>query len=304
MRPLVVRRLPSLLALGLVLASAWWLVFGTLGVRAAFADTPSPVPTASASGLPRTTAPSVDVSGGASTPSSTPAPGAAPAAPTGAELLAAVATLLAGAVLGGMVILLVRRTHELQATLARKALAHGEAVSTQTGPAAGGDESRLEGEPGGEGGAPGSPPIAITGPDEVTVGAPAEYTATGGADSGLAWTVTGLSSYERTQSAPRTITVIPRSPGEGTVSLTDGTLVASHGLKALSETNASGGFQLQLAIRNWGLVVVAIGIVFGAIALGLAGILSGAEFIALIAPLAALLGVTAAANRSSSGGGS
>jgi hypothetical protein len=299
----VVRRLPSLLTLGLLLATAW-LAFGILGVRTAFADTPSPVPAASTSVRPPSAGPSGDASPGVSTPAATPAPGAT-SAPTGGELLAAVATLIAGAVLGGMVILLVRRTHELQATLARKALAHGESISTQIGAAAAGEERLLEGEPGGEGGgAQGAAPIAITGPDEITVGAPAEYTATGGGDAGLVWTVTGLSSYERTQSTPRTMTVIPRSPGEGTVSLTDGTLVGAHKLKAVAETTGSGSFQLQLAIRNWGLVVVAIGIVFGAIALGFAGILDGAQFIALIAPLAALLGVTTAAGRSSSGGGS
>ena len=52
-------------------------------------------------------------------------------------------------------------------------------------------------------------------------------------------------------------------------------------------------YVFRVAIRNWGLIVVATVIVFGAIALGLTGHLDGGNFVALVAPLAALLGVSA-----------
>ena len=51
-------------------------------------------------------------------------------------------------------------------------------------------------------------------------------------------------------------------------------------------------FVLQVATRSWGLIVVAIAVVFGAVALGLTGRLDGGNFVARVAPLAALLGVT------------
>ena len=57
---------------------------------------------------------------------------------------------------------------------------------------------------------------------------------------------------------------------------------------------AATPFVVRLFVRNWGLIVVANVVVFGAIALGLAGRLDGANFVALVAPLAALLGVTTA----------
>lgn len=67
---------------------------------------------------------------------------------------------------------------------------------------------------------------------------------------------------------------------------------------------AKAPFVFRIAVRNWGLLVVAVFIVAGAIALGVTGHLDGGNFVALVAPLAALLGVAAATGDRGGGGGS
>jgi hypothetical protein len=230
--------------------------------------------------------------------------------PTSGQLLAALAALAAGTVLGGMVVSLVRKVHESQAGLARRVLSHGGEVTTRSASAAYGDESRLaENEvdaaedPNAGGTTNQQPPAAVTGPAALTVGTQADFIASGGDPAAMTWTVDGLSSYSRASSEPGKLRLTANATGTGEVTLTTGSDVVHHPITVVAAPPAGGGFQMQLVIRNWGLIVVAIGIVFGAVALGLAGVLDGASFIALVAPLAALLGVTAAAGRGGSGGG-
>jgi uncharacterized membrane protein YgcG len=87
-----------------------------------------------------------------------------------------------------------------------------------------------------------------------------------------------------------------------TIKVTDGTSNGEKPVRIVAAAKPS--FVARFAVRNWGLVVVAVAIVFGAIALGVTGHLDGGNFVALVAPLAALLGVTAAVSeRGGSGGG-
>jgi hypothetical protein len=87
-----------------------------------------------------------------------------------------------------------------------------------------------------------------------------------------------------------------------TLKVTDGTTSGEKRVKILAAAKSS--FVVRLAVRHWGLVVVAVAIVFGAIALGVTGHLDGGNFVALVAPLAALLGVTAAVSERDGGSGS
>lgn len=271
----------------------------------------APTPPAGTTVAPATVTPSASASLAASAAPSTP-PAGPSESPTGGELVAACVALLAGAVLGGLVIALVRRVHEAQEALARRVIANNGTVTTSIGTAAGGGPERaaVPSEPGGvpqagDRGAQTSPaPVALTGPSRLTVGTPADYVVADGDETKLVWSVSGLSAYERTQSEPRKLTITPhRASGKASISVTDGVSSVQHDITVSDPPPSGSSLQIQLVIRNWGLVVVAIAVVFGAIALGLAGALDGSQFVALVAPLAALLGVTAAAGRGSSGSG-
>jgi hypothetical protein len=68
-------------------------------------------------------------------------------------------------------------------------------------------------------------------------------------------------------------------------------------------TDTTPPFALRLFLHGWGLVSVAVLIVGFAGALVALGTLAAADFIALVAPLAAVLGVVAVARGGDSGGG-
>ena len=72
----------------------------------------------------------------------------------------------------------------------------------------------------------------------------------------------------------------------------------SRGMKsvtAVPDVTAAPPFTLRLFLHGWGLVVVAVLIVGFAGALDALGNLTSSDFIALVAPLAAVLGVVAIA---------
>ena len=203
---------------------------------------------------------------------------------TGESWVAAVALL--GAVGISMGILwLVNRAHTVQQSLAQSVVRRGGTAQTALETASGREHAAVD-------------EIVITGPSQLPMNTAGEFSVP---DSVTAaeWSVSGISSYARSLKGPRTFVFTPYEQGDG-VEIT----VAAGGRKgrtALSVLPATPAlpFVLRLAVRSWGLVLVAVVVVLGAVALGLTGHLDGANFVALVAPLAALLGVTVATSERS-----
>jgi hypothetical protein len=189
---------------------------------------------------------------------------------------------------------LVNRVHMLQKSLAQATIRRGGSVQVETQSTTGGGK-----ELGVVAGTPA--PLTITGPDEVQVNTPGEFIVepVGNPE----WSVTGISAYARDLKDPRTFVFTPHEEKDAvTIGVSGG--AGRSGSKTIRVLPAAppAPFVLELVVRNWGLVLVAVAVVFGAIALGLTGHLTGSNFVALVAPVAALLGV-AAATAGRSGGG-
>lgn len=239
-------------------------------------ETTSTVPTATTSTVPTTT-----------TATNT----ASDDEPTRGESLVAAMAILGGILVALAVIWLVSRAHDLQARLAATTVAGGGSVSTATAPAAGQEAARAE------------PEISISGPGEVAVDTAGEFTVEKSVTH-PAWTVSGIGSFtQRLKDDDHTFVLTPHEEKtDVTLKVTDGSLTGEKHVKVLAAAKSS--FVVRLAVRHWGLVVVAVAIVFGAIALGVTGHLDGGNFVALVAPLAALLGVTAAVSERGGSNGS
>jgi hypothetical protein len=238
-------------------------------------------------------------SGLAAAPKNAPAPPTTTSAtttsadePTSGESAVAVLAILSGVAVAFGVIVLVGRAHDLQARLAAATVARGGSVDTATTSAAGGDEIAAA-EP---------DTIAITGPDEVAVDPAGEFKV----EKTVAhptWSVSGLGSFTQLlKNDDHTFVFTPREEkADVKIKVTAGQKTGEKPVKILAAAKSS--FTVRYAVRNLGLVVVAVAIVFGAIALGVTGHLDGGNFVALVAPLAALLGVTAAVTERGGGGG-
>lgn len=221
----------------------------------------------------------------------TPTTTAADDEPTKGESLIAAVAILGGTLVALAVIWLVSRAHDIQARLAAANVARGGSVSTATESAAGREA------------APAGPGISISGPDDVAVDNAGEFTVEKSVTD-PAWTVSGIGSFtQRLKDDNHTFVFTPHEEKTNvTLKVTAGTTSGEKLVKILAATKSP--FVVRFAVRHWGLVVVAVAIVFGAVALGVTGHLDGGNFVALVAPLAALLGVTAAVSERGGGNGS
>jgi hypothetical protein len=145
-------------------------------------------------------------------------------------------------------------------------------------------------------------PEAIEGPDNLVAGQQARYRVrTTGPQQVVSWAVGGGSVSQSPDPAhPDELLLIADQPGQLTI-----TARVREGLTERRETKSvtavpdvtvpAPPFTLRLFLHAWGLVVVAILIVGFAGALDALGNFTSSDFIALVVPLAALLGVIAVA---------
>ena len=146
------------------------------------------------------------------------------------------------------------------------------------------------------------PPPAIEGPDNVVTGEQARYSVrSAGSQQVVSWAVGGGSVSQAPDPAhPNELLLIADQPGELTI-----TARIREGLSERRETKsvtavpevetATPPFTLRMFLHGWGLVVVAILIIGFAAALDALGNFTSSDFIALVVPLAALLGMIAVA---------
>jgi len=144
-------------------------------------------------------------------------------------------------------------------------------------------------------------PVIIDGPDTVITGEQARYRVRpSGNRKVVAWAVGGGSvSQAPDPSEPDELLLIAAKPGDLTiiVRVRDG-MTERRGTKsvtAVPDMTPAPPFTLRLFLQGWGLVVVTVLIAGFAAALNALGNLSSADFIALVAPLGAVLGVVAVA---------
>jgi hypothetical protein len=152
----------------------------------------------------------------------------------------------------------------------------------------------------GDGRARAAPPAVIEGPDNVVTGEQARYLVrSAGPQQVVSWAVGGGSVSQSPDPAhPDELLLIADQPGQLTI-----TARVREGLTERRETKSvtavpdvtatTPPFTLRLFLHGWGLVVVAVLIVGFAGALDALGNFTSSDFIALVVPLAALLGVIA-----------
>jgi hypothetical protein len=143
-----------------------------------------------------------------------------------------------------------------------------------------------------------APPVVIDGPDTVVTGEQARYRVQQeGSRKVMSWAAGGGSVAQAPDpSHPDELLLVADQPGTLmlTVRVREG-MTETRGMKtitAVPEVNEPvPPFTLRLFLHGWGLVAVAVLIIGFAGALDALGNLSSSEFIALVAPLAALLAV-------------
>src|ERR1035441_5454314 len=152
----------------------------------------------------------------------------------------------------------------------------------------------------GDGRARAAAPAVIEGPDNVVTGEQARYRVRpAGPQQVVSWAVGGGSVSQSPDPAhPDELLLIADQPGQLTI-----TARVREGLTERRETKSvtavpdvtttTPPFTLRLFLNGWGLVAVAIMIVGFAGALDALGNFTSSDFIALVVPLAALLGVIA-----------
>lgn len=163
----------------------------------------------------------------------------------------------------------------------------------------------------GTSGAGPAPPVVIDGPDTVLAGEQARYRVRpSGSRKVASWSVGGGAvAHSPDPAYPDDLLLVAEEPGTLllTVRVRDG-MMERRGTKSVTAVPDVGTpappFPLRLFLSGWGLIVVAVLIVGFAGALAALGDLSAADFIALAAPLAALLGVVALARGPESPAGS
>ena len=145
-----------------------------------------------------------------------------------------------------------------------------------------------------------TPPVVIDGPDTVVTGEQARYRVLpSGGRTVVSWAAGGGSVAQSPDPAhPDELLLIADQPGSlaVTVRVREG-MTQHRGTKsvtAVPDVTAAPPFTLRPLLNGWGLVVVAVLIIGFAGALDALGDLTSADFIALVAPLAALLAVVTA----------
>ncbi len=143
-----------------------------------------------------------------------------------------------------------------------------------------------------------APPVVIDGPDTVIAGEQARYRVQpSGTRKVMSWAAGGGSLAQAPDPAhPDELLVVADQPGTLmlTVRVREG-MTETRGMKTITAvpdvTDPAPPFTLRLFLHGWGLVAVAVLIVGFAGALDALGNLASSEFIALVAPLGALLAV-------------
>jgi hypothetical protein len=229
----------------------------------------------------------------------------------------AVAALLGlgAAGLAGLVVAMAWNVNLRQIRLAEQLARRQFLVTEEAGagsPAANGSGSPEvaleEARAGANGGA--VPPVVIDGPETVVTGEQARYRVPpSGNRKVVSWAAGGGSVAQSPDPAhPDELLLIADQPGNLMVSvrLREGMTErrATKPVTAVPEvTPPEPPFTLRLFLHGWGLVAVAILIIGFAGALDALGSITSADFIALVVPLAALLGVVAVARGSGDGSG-
>jgi hypothetical protein len=210
--------------------------------------------------------------------------------PTTGEWFVAALAILASVAIAIVIVRFVSHAHDIQAGLAAATIAAGGTADTALGDAAGGREAAA------------ADAIAVDGPDQVAVGSAGQFKVEKSV-AGPVWSVTGLGSFAQlVKDDGRTFVFTPNEQKDGVkIVVTAGDKRGEKAVSILAAAKAP--FVFRVAVRSWGLLVVAVFIVAGAIAMGVTGHLDGSNFVALVAPLAALLGVTAAVSDHGGGGG-
>ena len=142
-------------------------------------------------------------------------------------------------------------------------------------------------------------PVVIDGPDTVVAGEQARYRVQpSGTRKVMSWAAGGGSLAQAPDpSHPDELLLVADQPGTLmlTVRVREG-MTETRGMKSITAvpdvTGPAPPFTLRLFLHGWGLVAVAVLIVGFAGALDALGNLSSSDFVALVAPLAALLAVT------------
>jgi hypothetical protein len=147
-----------------------------------------------------------------------------------------------------------------------------------------------------------TPAVVIDGPETVVTGEQARYRVrSSGSRKVVSWAAGGGSVAQSPDPAhPDELLLIADQPGDLTITarVREGMTErrATKPVTAVPDVTAPAPpFTLRLFLQGWGLVVVAVLIVGFAGALDALGSLASSDFIALVVPLAALLGVVAVA---------
>jgi hypothetical protein len=235
------------------------------------------------------------------------------AATAGASHPAVAALLGLGAAgLAGVVVAMAWNVHAGQIRLAEQLARRHLVVPPEAGPAdrtanEGGGHQVAPGEASRGNGAGLTPPVVIDGPETVVTGEQARYRVRpSGSQKLVSWAAGGGSVSQSADPAhPDELLMVADRPGNLmiTARVREGMTErrATKPVTAVADVPTVTPPLTLLFLHAWGLVTVAVLIVGFAGALDALGNLAAADFIALVTPLAALLGMVAVARGASDG---
>ena len=206
---------------------------------------------------------------------------------------------LGAAGLAGVVVAMAWSVHARQIRVAEQLARRQFMVTTDAAMAASanGNGHRAEEARGANGAGPA--PVIIEGPDTVVTGEQVRYRVRRSGDRKVvSWAAGGGSVAQSPDPAhPGELLLIADQPGDLMVSVRVREGIAERrgtkSVTAVPDMTPPPTPTMRALLNWWGLVVVAVLIIGFAAALDALGSLSSADFIALVAPLAALLGVLA-----------
>ncbi len=221
---------------------------------------------------------------------------------------------LGAAGLAGSVVAMAWSVHARQIRLAEQLTRRQFIVTAEAGAASrtangNGSPEAAADEAEGTASAGSAPPVIIDGPETVITGDQARYRVRpSGSRKVVSWAAGGGSVAQAPDPThPDELLLIADQPGDLTltVRVREG-MREYRGTKSViavpAVTPAAPPFTLRLFLHGWGVVVVAVLIVGFAGALVALGSLTSSDFIALVAPLGALLGVIAVVRGGADGG--